>query len=93
MEEPVEDKEAERRRKLAAMQQDASSLDQDREKRLAALAEKEKAERDVEEAARAQSSKYGTKGDFMHKVHRKAGDMSLGDRMGRSARGYQKDED
>jgi len=88
-----DDREAERQKKLAAMQQDASKLDEDRERRLAALAEKEKADREVEEAARARSSKYGTKGDFMHSVHRKAGDMSLGDRMGRSTRGYQKDDD
>jgi len=87
------DHEAERQKKLAAMQQDASKLDDDRERRLAALAEKEKADREIEETARARSSKYGTKGDFMHSVHRKAGDMSLGDRMGRSTRGYQRDDD
>lgn len=91
--EPAEDKEADRQRKLAAMQQDASSLDQDRERRLEALAEREKAEREIEEMARARSSKYGTKGDFIHGVHRKAGDMSLGDRMGRSNMGFQRDED
>ncbi|KAH7333335.1 Pre-mRNA splicing factor-domain-containing protein [Rhexocercosporidium sp. MPI-PUGE-AT-0058] len=89
---PSEDKEAERQRKLAAMQQDASSLDLDREKRLAALAEQEKITREAEDKARARSSKYGDKGDFINGLHKKAGNMGLADRIGRGRQGFQRDE-
>lgn len=88
-----ENKEIERQRKLAAMQQDASSLDLDREQRLAALAEREKADREAEDQARAKSSKYGPKGDFINGLHRKAGDMGLADRIGRGRQGLQKEDD
>jgi hypothetical protein len=91
--ESSEDKEAERQRKLAAMQQDASKLDVDREKRLTALVEQEKADREAEDRARAKSSKYGDKGDFVHGLQRRAGDMSLGDRIGRGRQGLMRDED
>jgi hypothetical protein len=91
--EPSEDREAERQRKLAAMQQDASSLDADREKRLAALEKEEQATREAEDKARAKSSKYGDKGDFIHGLNRKAGDMALADRVGRGRQGFQKDFD
>jgi hypothetical protein len=74
------------------MQQDASALDQDREKRLAALAEQEKADREAEDKARARSSKYGDKGDFVNGLHRKAGDMGLADRIGRSRQGLQRED-
>ncbi|KAJ5040282.1 uncharacterized protein L3040_005940 [Drepanopeziza brunnea f. sp. 'multigermtubi'] len=90
---PNEDKEAERQRRLAAMQQDASSLDIDREKRLAAIAEQEKAQHEAEEKARARSSKYGDKGDFIHGLNRKAGNMGLADRIGRGRQGLQKDHE
>lgn len=88
-----EDKEAERQRKLAAMQQDASSLDIDRERRLAALAEQEKAAREADDRARARSSKYGDKGDFVNGLHRQAGEMALGDRIGRGRQGLMKDDE
>jgi hypothetical protein len=74
------------------MQQDASTLDQDREKRLAALAEQEKADRDAEDKARARSSKYGDRGDFVNGLHRKAGNMGLADRIGRSRQGLQRED-
>lgn len=92
-EESPEGRDAERQRKLAAMQQDASSLDMDRERRLAALAEEEKAIREADDKARARSSKYGDKGDFVNALHRKAGEMALGDRIGRGRQGLMKDDD
>ncbi|KAI0173594.1 Pre-mRNA splicing factor-domain-containing protein [Hypoxylon sp. FL1284] len=49
----------ERARKLAAMQEAASDLDQDREKRLEAIAEKERVEREADDKARERSGKYG----------------------------------
>ena len=91
--ESSEDKAAERQRKLAAMQQDASQLDVDREKRLATLAEQEKAVREAEDLARAKSSKYGDKGDFINGLHRRAGDKGLADRIGRGRQGYQRDDE
>lgn len=75
------------------MQQDASTLDEARENRLAALAEREKADREAEDRARAKSSKYGDKGDFVNGLHRKAGDMGLADRIGRGRQGLQRDEE
>jgi hypothetical protein len=84
--------EAERQRKLAAMQQDASALDQDREKRLAAIAAQEKLDREADERSRAQSSKYGDKADFVRGMHNKVGDMGLADRVGRGRQGFVRDE-
>ena len=88
---PSEDREAERQRKLAAMQEDASNLDVDREKRLAALEVREREIREAEDKARAKSSKYGDKGDFVHGLNRKAGDMALADRIGRGRQGFQRE--
>ncbi len=75
------------------MQQDATRLDIDREKRLAALAERENAEHEAEDKARARSSKYGDKGDFINGLHKKAGSMGLADRIGRGRQGFQRDEE
>lgn len=77
---PAED---DRAAKLAAMQTAASELDQDREKRLAAVDEKEKAAAQREEDVRMQTAKYGGRADFLNGMNRTAGDMTLGDRIGR----------
>jgi len=66
------------------MQQDASDLDQQRERRLAELAAREKAAIERDDAARARNAKYGGRADFVSNFHKKAGDMSLGERMGRN---------
>lgn len=79
--------------KLAAMQQAASELDGDREKRLAAMSQRDAADRDAEEAARARASKYGGKGDFVNGLHRKAGDMDIGERMRRGRGRLEKERD
>jgi hypothetical protein len=76
--------EDDRAARLAAMQQDASELDDQREKRLAEIAERDKADRERDDAARARNAKYGGRADFVDSFHKKAGDMSLGDRMGRT---------
>lgn len=73
------------------MQEDASNLDVDREKRLAALEVQEREIREAEDKARAKSSKYGDKGDFVHGLNRKAGDMALADRIGRGRQGFQRE--
>ncbi|KAI2611810.1 Pre-mRNA splicing factor-domain-containing protein [Hypoxylon sp. NC1633] len=59
----------ERARKLAAMQEAASELDQDREKRLAALSEKERLEREADSKAREKSGKYGDR-EFVNGLRR-----------------------
>ncbi|KAL8691045.1 MAG: hypothetical protein Q9218_003647 [Villophora microphyllina] len=84
---PSDRKSDDRAAKLAAMQEDASELERDREKRIAAIAEQENAERQADEAARSRSAKYGGKGDFVHGLNRKAGDLDIGERMRRERRG------
>ncbi|KAI1630070.1 Pre-mRNA splicing factor-domain-containing protein [Exophiala viscosa] len=83
---PQKDNADEERRaaKLAAMQQDATELDSQREWRLAELAEREKADRERDNAARMKNAKYGGRADFVDRFHKKAGDMTLGQRMGRN---------
>ncbi|KAL8639392.1 MAG: hypothetical protein Q9228_003570 [Teloschistes exilis] len=73
--------------KLAAMQENASELERDRERRIAAIAEQEKAEMQADEAARSRSAKYGGKGEFVHGLNRKAGDLDIGERMKRGRQG------
>ena len=87
---PQESKEDNRAVKLAAMQQAATELDQDREKRIAAISERERAEREEEDKARAKSAKYGGKGEFVHGLHRKAGELDIGERMRRGRGGLGK---
>ena len=82
-----------REARLAAMQSAASELDQDRARRITAIEEREKAERETEDAARARSSKYGGKGDFVTGLNRKAGEMSIGERMRRGTHGLERDRD
>ena len=82
-----------RSRKLAAMQQAASELDQDREKRIAGIEERERADRDADEAARARSARYGGKGDFVHGLNRKAGELDLSERVRRGKGGMERERD
>ncbi|KAF8425639.1 Pre-mRNA splicing factor-domain-containing protein [Tirmania nivea] len=77
------DREAERAKKLAAMQANAQELNVDRQKRLAQLAVREKTALEAEEEARKRSSRYGGKGDFMSALNRKTIDMDLGERVRR----------
>ncbi len=78
--------------KLAAMRKAAEELDNDRHRRIASLTEKEAAQKEAEDAERALSSKLGGKGEFMHGVNRRVGDMALADRVRRSKGGMQRDE-
>ncbi|KAI4288093.1 MAG: hypothetical protein L6R35_002637 [Caloplaca aegaea] len=73
--------------KLVRMQQNASELDQDRERRIAAIAEKEAAEREADEAARARSAKNGGRGHFVNGLNCKAGELDIGERMRRGKQG------
>ncbi|RWA05333.1 hypothetical protein EKO27_g9773 [Xylaria grammica] len=60
----------ERARKLAAMQEAASDLDKDREKRLAILEEQERQTREADDKARARAGKYGDQ-EFVNGLRRK----------------------
>lgn len=78
------------------MQQDADELDQQREKRLAEIGARDKAELGRDDAARARNAKYGGRAQFVDKFHAKASDMSLSERMGRqgvSGRSNEGDEE
>lgn len=79
--------------RLAAMQQSAEDLDQARAARLKAAEERDKAEREAEEAARAESSKYGGKGAFVSGLNRRAGDFDLADRLRRGKRNIEKEQE
>ena len=68
---------------LAAMQADADDLENQRTSRLAALEEQERVRREAEDKARERSSKYGSRGDFVHILNRKARDLDIGERMRR----------
>ncbi|KAF4977676.1 hypothetical protein FZEAL_5841 [Fusarium zealandicum] len=80
--------EEERQRKLAAMQSAASELDDVREKRLAALEERERSLREADDKARERGGR-----NFVNRLHQQAGEKGLGDRMGGGRRGFQKDDD
>lgn len=83
----------ERAAKIAAMQQAASELDQGREKRIAIIETREKAEREADEAARSKAAKYDGKGDFVNGLNRKAGALDISDRMRRGRRGLERNLD
>ena len=79
--------------KLAAMQQDATSLDAQRQKRLQHLAERDQRTAEQEEKARAHNARYsGGRADFVNEYHKRAGDLSLSERMGRQ-RQMERDEE
>jgi len=69
------------------MQSAASDLDTDRIKRLAALEEREKAEREADESARRENSKWGGRGGFINKMNKSAGELDLAERMRRGKGG------
>ncbi|KAI1263850.1 Pre-mRNA splicing factor-domain-containing protein [Xylariaceae sp. FL1019] len=60
----------ERARKLAAMQDAASDLDKDRERRLAIIEEQDRQAREADEKARERSGKYGDR-EFVNGLRRK----------------------
>ena len=72
------------------MQSAADDLDMQRSSRLQALEEQERARLALEEKAREKSGKNGGRGDFVHGLNRKAGDMDMGERMKRGRGGLEK---
>lgn len=75
------------------MQQSANDLDQARNNRLAAVAARDRAEREADEAARAESSKYGGRGAFVSGINRRAGDIDLADRLRRGKKNLEKEQE
>ncbi|KHN99844.1 pre-mRNA-splicing factor CWC25 [Metarhizium album ARSEF 1941] len=84
-----DDGEAEKARKLAAMQSAASDMDVDREKRLAFLEKQDRAAQEADDRARERGGERG----FVNGLHQQAGKLDLGERMGRNRQGYQRDDD
>ncbi|KAL7276169.1 RNA-splicing factor [Rhizina undulata] len=79
---------AKREKKLAEMHANAVYMNADRAKRLAELAEKEKEEFEIEEAARKKNIMYGGKGGFLFEVSKKAGNLDLGERVRRGRQNF-----
>jgi hypothetical protein len=69
-----------RARKLAAMQEAATDLDKDRERRLAAIDESERAQREADDRARQRNKKYGGDAGFTNSLHSRAADMKVAER-------------
>ncbi len=69
------------------MQQDASELDRDRERRIAAITQREAAEKEADETARARTAEHGGRGNFVHGLNREAGNLDIGERMRRGKQG------
>lgn len=74
------------------MQQDASELDAQRQRRLQDLAEREQQAVEMDEKARARNARVGDgRADFVNGFHKQAGNLSLSERMGRQ--GYSSRQD
>ncbi|RVD88543.1 uncharacterized protein DFL_002725 [Arthrobotrys flagrans] len=69
--------------KLAAMQADATDLDEARNRRLAALAERDRQEREQDDSARRNNAKWGGKGSFITGLNQHAGNLDLAERVRR----------
>ena len=80
--------------RLAAMQQDATSLDAQRQQRLQEIATRDKRATEQEDLARARNAKYGGgKADFVKGYHKRVGDLSLSERVGRQRHSGGRDDD
>jgi Pre-mRNA splicing factor/N-terminal domain of CBF1 interacting co-repressor CIR len=90
---PSKPSDEERAAKLAAMQQNASDLDNMRTDRLAAVDAREQAEREADEAARARTSKDGGRGAFLSNINKRAGELDLSERLQRGRRNVEKEQE
>jgi len=82
---PPEKKRDDMQEKLARMQADAAAVEQERKERV-----RQREEEDSREDEKHKKSDGGRK--FMADLHRKTGDMDLGERLGRSRGSYIKGE-
>lgn len=74
--------EQERARKLAAMQEAATDLDKDRERRLAMIAERDRAAQEADDRVRQRNKKFGGDVGFMNQLHSRAAELKVADRAG-----------
>lgn len=65
------------------MQADATDLDEARNRRLAALAERDRQEREQDDSARRNNAKWGGKGSFITGLNQHAGNLDLAERVRR----------
>lgn len=65
------------------MQEDASELDLQRQKRMQDIEARDKRATEADDRERAKNGRYGGRADFVNGFHRRAGDLSLSERMGR----------
>jgi hypothetical protein len=65
------------------MQEAATDLDQDRQRRLALLAEKEREAQETDERARERNKRFGGDAGFMNQLHSRATELKVADRVGR----------
>lgn len=80
--------------KVAAMQQAALDLDQDRDRRLAAIAAKDGEDATRDYASRARNAKFGGRADFVNGLNRKViGEMDLGSRIDRGKAGMEREQE
>ncbi|KAF3190164.1 RNA-splicing factor [Orbilia oligospora] len=70
--------------RLAAMQADATDLDEARNRRLAALAERDRQDKEQDDSARRNNAKWGGKGSFISGLNQHAGNLDLAERVRRS---------
>lgn len=89
-EEKPKDLAVDKKAKLAAMQSNADEADAQRATRLAAIEERERVEREADQKARERSALYGGRGDFVHGLNRKAGEMDIGERIKRGKGGLER---
>ena len=79
--------------RLAEMQQNASKLDGDRSKRNAAAAAREREDAEKDERVRADNARYGDRARFVNGLQKKAGELDLGERLGRSRAGMERQQE
>lgn len=76
------------------MQQAAADLDEDRGRRLAAIAAKDREDAEKDDASRARNARMSGKADFVNGLNRRViGDMGLGDRMLRGKAGMEREQE
>jgi hypothetical protein len=65
------------------MQEAATDLDQDRERRLTLLAEKERSAQETDDRVRQRNKRFGGDAGFMNQLHTRASELKVADRVGR----------
>ena len=63
------------------MQEAATDLDKDRERRLAAIEEAERARQEADDRIRQQNKRFGGNATFTSSLHSRAADMKVADRV------------